>query len=301
MGVKVFIQPFENFYSLEAQSIVQVLHQEMVDIAIFHGPDIINCMVAQQTKVGLRVLVEHGTQSPYPVFDLAIVSSKEALNIYKEHYQNLNTQVRALPFALNVRAAWEAKPFSRTSLRIPENSLVMTTISTKLDSRLSVEMCESIELILQNVPRSCYAPIGAIKDLSRIMQIFTQYGVEGRFYPLGEKNNPSQYARSMHLYLNEFPEGSCLVMLDAMAAGCPVVTMHDVRGPQQARYGADFMGIERSVTTSKDYVALACELLTNPDLYREWSEHAVKQYEKYADVKGYVNSFEQILIDAWKL
>ncbi len=105
----------------------------------------------------------------------------------------------------------------------------------------------------------------------------------------------------MHLYLNEFPFGSCLGILDAMAAGCPVVTMHDATGPQQARYGGNFIGLDRAITTGRreDYIELACKLLQNPEMYQEWKHHILKRYDQYADVKTYVKSFEHIILEAY--
>mgnify|MGYP002424137294 FL=1 len=175
----------------------------------------------------------------------------------------------------------------------------MTTISTKLDARLSDKMCHAIARILKINPQAVYAPIGAISNPQRIRDIFAQYEVSERFYPLGSLNNPSQYARSMDLYLNEFPFGSCLAILDAMAAGCPVVTMFDAQGPQQARYGGHFMGVERAISDGniEAYIHLACQLLKNKEMYHEWSLRALQQYEKYADVQGYVRSFEEIILD----
>ena len=60
------------------------------------------------------------------------------------------------------------------------------------------------------------------------------------------------------------------------------------------------MGIDRAITSLKreDYVELACRLLSDPQMYREWSEHSKKQYEKYADVASYVKNFESIIRNA---
>lgn len=101
----------------------------------------------------------------------------------------------------------------------------------------------------------------------------------------------------MELYLNEFPFGSCISLFDAMAAGCPIVTMYDEEGPPQARYGGIYFGLDRSITSLKksEYVDLACSLALNKDLYKEWSEHALKQFEKHVDEKAYVKNFEKIL------
>lgn len=299
LGVRTFINQKYFYYLSNAMSLSKWLSECVADIVVFHGPDIINLMAAQMTDVPLRVLFEHGSQSPYPGFDLAILSSDAALQIYSEQYKKIGTQAMALPFAIDVRKEWLENPYPLSTLGLPEEALVLTTISTKLDTRLSEEMCEAIASILKQVPNAYYAPVGTLNNVQRIKNIFQKYGVEERLHPLGAAIvSPSQYVRCMHLYLNEFPVGGCLAILDAMAAGCPVVTMYDEKGPQQARYGGNFMGLDRTVSSTKEYVDLAVRLLTDQTMHKEWSNHTLQQYEKFADVKSYVKSFETIVLNS---
>ncbi len=139
----------------------------------------------------------------------------------------------------------EAEPYPLDQLGLPSGTKVLTTISNNLENRLTNEMCLAIAEILQSCPDACYAPMGRVDDEGKLRRFFRQHKVEDRIFFLGSVSKPSQYARSMHIYLNEFPFGSCLGMLDAMAAGCPVVSMYDMKGPPQARYGGDYFGLER--------------------------------------------------------
>lgn len=302
LGVKVEVMENEPTYEKSALDVAKLLKQWNIDVVVFHGPDSINDMCANCCEVPLRVLFEHGTQPDYPGYDVVIVSSSAAAEIYRELFCRLKTEVHVLPFAVDVRQGWSAQPYPKSILGIPEDSLIMTTISHNLDSRLSHEMCTAIVEILQRVPKAYYAPMGKINDLERFNQFFQDSGVKERVIFLGPMINPSQYARSMHLYLNEFPFGSGLGILDAMAAGCPVVTMYDRQGPQQARYGGEYFGIDRVVASGKpsDYVELACQLLTDSKMYSEWSEHAKKQYDNHTDVQGHTKAFEEIVSGAIK-
>lgn len=82
-----------------------------------------------------------------------------------------------------------------------------------------------------------------------------------------------------------------------MAAGCPVVSMFDPQGPQQARYAGAYFGMDKVIHTNRteDYINLACKLATDKTFYGEWSKHAKEQYQKRADEKTYTKSFEQLL------
>lgn len=301
IGIQAFLSQQSAYYLTNAFDLKRLLSNQNVDVAVFHGPDIVNTMTAQTTDVPLRVFLEHGSQPSYSGFDLAILSSYEAVEIYREHYEKIGTKAVALPFSVDVRKGWLPEPYTRKELGLPENALIMTTISTKLDVRLTTEFCHTVAQILERVPSAYYAPIGSIKEPERIQKIFRTHGVENRFVPLGmAKGSASQYARNMQLYLNEFPSGGCLALLDAMAAGCPIVTMYDASGDQQARYGGDFMGLDHSINSLKkeEYIELACQLLMDANLHQKWSQQALRQYTKFSDVKGYVKSFEKIILDS---
>lgn len=303
-GVKIHIEPDPKTYEQTAEHIGKLLDELNIDVAIFHGPDEINLLTASMTKTPIRILFEHGTIPTYPCFDFALLSSEESFKKHQEALKNLGIESFYLPFCIDVRQSWMKEPFTKKELGFPEDSFIMTTISNHLDARLGSEICHTIGKILQRCPRAYYAPIGRVNNPEKLREIFAQYQVNSRVIFLGSKSNPSQYTRSMELYLNEFPFGSCLGMLDAMGSGCPVVSMYDEKGPPQAKYGATFFGMDHVITNCKsdDYTELACRLIEDAELYKEWSKHALERYEKFVDVKSYVCKFEKILevwIDFW--
>lgn len=298
-NIKIAIgNPHRTFEQNGAETALLMCSDE-TDIVIYHGPDIINHFSGLLTDVPVRILLEHGAQPPFPGFDVIILSSHEAKEIYRDHYCKLKMKTFVLPFCVNVKSDWLAEPYSKTKLGFPHDALIMTTISHHLNTRLSDEMCLAIVEILKNVPKAYYAPIGPIRNEEKFRKFFSQHGVNDRIVFLGSKIDPgpSHFARTMQLYLNEFPLGSGFAILDAMASGCPVVTMYDDHGPQASRYGGTYFGIDRAITSGKreDYVNLACKLLTDPEMYREWSDHALKQYEKFSSPEKYVKSFEEML------
>ncbi len=282
-----------------ARELACFLRDIAADFAIFHGPDSINCMAAALTSEPCRVLFEHGTPPQYPCFDLAIVSAHSAKEIYKDLYDKLHIEVASLPFQVDARAEWDEKAFAKEAVGFPPNAKICTTISNHLASRLGRGMCDAVARILQRVENCYYAPIGSLTDeeKQKLTSFFDKYNLQDRVRFVGPVKNPSQYARTMDLYLNEFPFGSGIAILDAMAAGCPIVTMYDTAGPPQARYGGDYFGIERAVTSCKpeEYIDLACKLLKDPAMHKEWQDHARQRYEKYSNPVGYVKAFEEIL------
>lgn len=297
LGVTALLDKESPTYELAAKNTLDTLQSLSIDLAIFHGPDELNSLISSSTQVPIRVLFDHGTLPSYPCFDLAILSTDEAYQQNQEVFREKGMESCVLHFSIDARMGWLDRPFGLSGIGLPEGSFVMTTISHHLDTRVTVEMCHAIGKILKRCPKAVYAPMGEVTKKKQWMAIFEQYGVADRIFFLGECYNPSQFARSMHLYLNEFPFGSGLGILDAMAAGCPVISMYDEHGPQQARYAATYFGSDYVIKNGRvdDYVDLACRLIENPILYQEWSEHALRQYEKRVDTPGYVKKFQTIL------
>lgn len=301
-GISIYIADGTKTYEETALITASILKRHEIDIAVFHVPQEIHLFCAQITDVPVRVVFEHGTHPAYPGFDIEIVSTVESLDLQKELFKKLHIEAYALPFAVDVKKNWDVLPPSRKSFGLPENGFLMTTISNHLDSRIGSEMCLAIAEILQQCPNAYYTPIGPTKKNEYFHQFFKEHGVAERVIFLGEQENPSNIARMMNLYLNEFPVGSGLGILDAMASGCPIVTQYDVLGPPQAQYGGIYFGIDRAITSGKreEYVKLACKLVNNKEFYEEWSEHAIAQYEKRANVRQYVTNFEKIIEQVYK-
>jgi glycosyltransferase involved in cell wall biosynthesis len=295
--IPCFLDQGNMNFTQSSQVLTKQVDEANIDIAIFHGPDIINQLTASQSTVPFKICFEHGTMPPFPGFDLLITSTESSRDLFKEHYQTA-PYVEALPFAVDVKEGWKENAYPKTEFGVCEDAQILTTISNNLEARLNNVMCGAIEEILLRHPNAYYMPIGDVENKEAILSRFNDQNVRKRVQFLGKHPSPSQLARSMSLFLNEFPFGSCIGMLDAMAAGCPVVSMHDPEGPPQARYAASYFGIEYVVTSQnpKDYVELASQLLTNEKMYAKWSEQAVKQYALRADTKAYTKKLEELIM-----
>lgn len=296
-GFQIYIEDGLLDFRGTAERIAEGLRRIEADIVIFHGPDMIHMMAAQMCETPLRVILEHGTLPEFPCFDLLIASGHDEINQPHTPLLKMGMALYSIPFAYDATGGWDSTVYPKSRFGLNEDDKILTTISNNLDSHLSETMCEAIAQILKKCPQAYYLPMGRVRDEGELLHRFKKLGVADRIKFLGEVPNPSQLARSMDLYMNEFPFGSGLAILDALAAGCPLVSMHDVNGPPQARYGGAFFGLERVIVSGavKDYVELAVRLLTDADMYREWSSHALTCYRERADTREYVHRVETAL------
>jgi glycosyltransferase involved in cell wall biosynthesis len=266
-----------------------------VDIAIFHQLPPLSGLMARICDIPCRVFLDHGTSFPVlSGFDLIVVSNLDGFPLDHSYYHNIGSNIVDLPMLTESRDTWEAQTYPKSWFNLPDDAKIVTTVSNHLDDRLSPECCWAISEILKKVPRAYYVPIGPIQG-HRLAEIFKQLGVGDRVIFLGNQFSPSQLLRSMDLYLNEFPFGGSIGVLDGMASGVPVVTMFNPEGAPQGRYAALYMGLDHAVQTKENYIELACRLLTDQTIYEEWSAHTLKRYEERVNPSKYVKDLEALI------
>ncbi|GAB6039338.1 glycosyltransferase family 4 protein [Endothiovibrio diazotrophicus] len=295
MGVTAYSLDGRGRFEESAEELADFLAELAVDVAVFHGPDEINLLASRLCEVPLKVFFDHHLLPPYGGFDLILASSEQGARGRADFHRSLGERVVANPFVVDVREEWSPAPFTKRDFGVSDGIRIMTTVSNHLEARLTSGVVDAFARILQQVPEAVYLPIGEVRDVPGFKARFAPYGVADRVIPIGFAADPTQYTRAMDLYLNEFPLGSGLALLDAMAAGLPIVTMYDPAGIPQARYGGEYFGVERAVTAGdvEGYVERAVRLLTDPALYREWSQAAVETHARRTDPRAYVARMER--------
>ena len=303
-NAKELLSELKNYYIADNQrhdyiqtayDIAYDLSRREIDIVFLHEMSPIVAILAHITDVPYRVYFNHGW-GDYPLngdFELMIFSNDEMKKQVQEHHQDIKIVSRA--FSVDCRIGWEDKPYSKEFFGLSEKNIMLTTISNHFTTRLSDDMCWAIGEILRENPEAYYVAVGGYPR--NIEELRNKIGVPERISFIGPVDNPSQFARTADLYLNEFPIGSGLGILDAMASGTPAVAMNDTKGPSAGRYGAIYMGRGVNSCNKKDYVDLACRLIKDKAMYSEWSRCALRRYEEIADVAKYVQDIETFTSD----
>lgn len=293
LGVTTFISSASGSYLDAAYEMAEYLKREDIDVIACHGNDPVNLLIPVLSDVPRRVFVEHSGFPLMQEFDLVLTSLAGNAEKQQALFQDLGTSIKDLPYGVDARADWLERP---NDYGVSPQVRMMTTISNHLESRVSGKFVEAIATILQKVPLAVYMPIGPISDIPAFEKRFAPFGVQDRVICLKAQKIPSQVCRGMHLYLNEFPFGSGISMLDAMASGIPVVTMYDEKGVMQARNGGNYIGIDRAIKSlkSEDYIDLAISLITDDSLHAEWREYTLKRYEMFGPQK-YIRNFENLV------
>ena len=297
LGVKIDINPTRHSLDQTVRSISQKLEEAEIDVAVFHGSDLVNLAIACHCDVPCRTYYQLSRHLQYPGFDLWVLPDRPSAweEIQRKEW---GTETATLAFPLARQSDLEEAPDIHTLIRAPKEAKLFTTISHHLEKRVNKETTWAIANILKRCPNAYYTPIGPISDPQEFHSRFVSYGVADRVVGIGEHENPAVIAQAATLYLNEFPEGSGFGLVDGMAAGCPVVSMYDPTGPETGKGGALYFGEERCVKSKEEYVDLACKLLQDSSMYQEWKTYTAEQYLKITDAKGTIRQFEETM-DQW--
>lgn len=297
--IPTFVASSEASWEQALEEISKKIADQAPDVLVFHGPDLVHMHLIARLPGPLKVLFEHGTLPEFAGFDLVIASTEDAPELFGAQCAHLGARLIALPFCVDRRAQWSNRLVTRRIFGIDEDGLIATTISNHLESRLSKPFCEAVSKILRKCPNLHYAPIGPIGNEAEVRKRFAP-DVEKRLHFYGTCQTPANVARAADIYLNEFPFGGCIGILDAMAAGCPVVSMYDRSGPPQARYGGLFMGLDYAICENdvEKYVELACRFAQNPLAYFRASQRAFARYEGKCNIAAYVRQIERTMLSA---
>jgi glycosyltransferase involved in cell wall biosynthesis len=292
-GVSVYISNAEEDYIGTAYEVGNHLSEQKIDVIACHGFNSINQVIPIVCDVPKRIFVEHSGYPVMPEFDLVLTSLEGNAKKQKDVFDKIGTKIADLPYGVDCRKDWLNHP---PDFGASPQVRMLTTISNHLENRVSGKFADTIAKILQKVPTAVYMPIGPVEDIPSFKDRFKSYGVQNRVVCLNRQTIPSQMCRGMHVYLNEFPFGSGISMLDAMASGIPVVTMYDEKGVMQARNGGNYMGLDHAIQSldPEDYIQLAVKLITEDRFYEKWKEHALKRYDLFGP-KRYIDNFEKLV------
>jgi glycosyltransferase involved in cell wall biosynthesis len=296
--IKVFYGGWGHTFYDQACVIAKQIEEQEIDVVIFHEAFSVNLILARLLKVPCKLFMEHGIFSYQEGVDGVIVSHQGQLDRMESYYKSIDTKIYVNPKILDIQSDWEDEVCSKNYFGINKKSKLLMTVSNHLVIKISLQMCEAIEMILESVPNSYYVMIGNTRDSDKeILSKFKSKNLHHRIIFWGASSIARQLIRSADIYLNEFPVGGSCTVMEAMGAGVPVIAMKGEGNFSASYEGEDYIGSDLCVEFGdvKGYANQAIELLKDSEKMKERKRIISERIALRGTSKDYLSRHHSLL------
>lgn len=289
-GIPVHIAQTDTSIALSASAIARRIQDDQIDILIHQSsPQIpLDWLVTRLASVPAKLHIHIGTSIYQRELDVTLFDN--AINMKREAatwpaYAGRQTLLRRGP---DIDAFDAVAPMDRNSAGIPENAILIGTMSNHLAERLSPAYLNVMKDVLQAEPDAWLAAIGG-RVPAHVVDCFKKAGVSGRVRYLPQQTQPAAALKMLDIYVNEFPAGGSQSVVEAMVCGRPVVAMR-CGNTHHESVGADIVGPPSAIETY-DLLAfrdLILAWIRNPIQRRQVGAALRQRAEREFSIKDYV-------------
>jgi glycosyltransferase involved in cell wall biosynthesis len=276
-GAPVHVEAASGGFTDRARRLAERIEADGLDLLVVHasGVELVTCLVAALRPARILVNVNHASEMPLPVFDGVVHMFRNGLE---------RTVLPGIPSVVIPPASDCADPgpsaphVSRDSIGLPQGATVSGTFGN-LYKVQTAAYTESLVSVLRRHPGHHHIIAGG-GDEARVRATFEAAGVGARVHLLGRRTDIPSLLRLLDFYLASHPYPGALSEIEAMAAGCPVIS---VRDDPKSHYnsGAEVVGIEECIVLPGDVgslVALATRYLEDPAFRAEAAGRLRQRY-----------------------
>lgn len=177
------------------------------------------------------------------------------------------------PLGVDIDDLDKQKPIERAQLGLPEDAVIIGTLSNHLDKRLSEPFLELMANVLASHPKTWFVAFGQ-RPTDDKLPAFKARGVAGRVMFPGPQLASGSALKLLDIYASEFPVGGCVSVLEAMSCGAPVVAMRagDAHAESAA---AEVVGPPYAIPSpdTSAYARLLTNWIENPEARRQAGRH----------------------------
>lgn len=162
------------------------------------------------------------------------------------------------------------------------------------------ELLDAIPQVLEHEKNLSFVFMGDGSELKNLKKKTKEMGIEKYVSFKGYKSGEEKYNifKSSHIFvLPSYTEGFPNVVLEAMAAGLPIIAT-PVGGLKHAiRNGKNGFLLESNPPRPEDISSMILKFLNNPNMMRQISEFNIKEAKEKYDVKKVCKQIEKIYLE----
>ncbi len=186
-----------------------------------------------------------------------------------------------------------AQPLPRTSLRIPEDHVILGTVGNHLSERMGEKFCRAVAGAMRAHPKTTYLVVGpgAFEKQRAAFgaDLVNDNGSQARVRFVGATNHADRWTKTFDVYLNEYPGGGGISVCEAMAASRPIVCMQ-ADTSMFASVAAMYVGRAHLVrpATDEEFARRVTALIENPAERQAVGRAMRQRYEQEFDPRKFV-------------
>lgn len=261
LDVDVRCAEVEGDYLEGARGAVALARSLRPDLAVFVGSPACPIQAAMAWSRVAPVQLNQNIGSPLVIdgIDGVIYHNPETAEKDRSDLHRRGIRVHEVHgMCTDLEAADRACKADRRELGVPASAVLLVTAGNKIPARLNHgSFGADLSRFLRARTDAWWMAVGR-GDFSPFMQGLEE-SVRRRVVLAGARDDIRPLLKAADIYLNEYPEGGCNTVLEAMACGLPVAAMHAGRAHTE-NIGAQLVGPEHAI--DMDNRAAYWELVT---------------------------------------
>jgi glycosyltransferase involved in cell wall biosynthesis len=285
-------------YITTAKRLAKRLDDMEVDVAVFHEEHLLNTLICRLCKVPLKVFYNHTSLPLTHDYDLTILQHTKEITYQQQLYKKDKNKFTANEYPL-IQENTSSKPLNiRQRFRLPQSAKILATTCNHLNARLSPEMTWVVAEALRKHPDLYFIALGH-PPTNFVNEQFKKFlDIVPKIIFPGFLSNPLRYLKNCDLYLNDFPIGGTLNVVEALSSNIPVISYFDPHENPKSHYAGHLIGKEHCFTTPEEAIDKISLLLESEEEYNKAVEHIKSCAQKTPSKKEFTQKFEEIIINS---
>ena len=302
-NVPIEFFPAEATRLKKVKLLLEKIAADRIDLVVVHGIpwDVISIVAARlnrQTKFVYLHVADGAFNLGPDMFDLHVDFFRETkLDCARHVNPSRHVLIPGLCDPLT-RDAAEAAPYRKEELGFRADDVLIGTFGAlhKVIRPITPVFLHMMKQLLERDPRFHYILIGTRPGAMNVEEVLVRFlGAETarRVHVYQPREDFLRVMKTLDLYINGFPVSGGCIVLEAMAAGIPMLAATPIYDTQYLTYTVD-IGVEEVFAPPEEIAGKAIAILSDPEKRKTLGELMKKRFDEALSPRKVVAQYEEL-------